>query len=71
MNMKAHSLLILCALAMLAGGCTTKQPYIQEDNPLGYGRQDIIDMFEFCCHQIDVSGEDLTTLLTSLRIPTE
>ncbi len=41
--MKAHSLLILCALAMLAVGCTTKQSYIQEDNPLGYGRQDIIE----------------------------
>ena len=44
--MKAHSLLILCALAMLAVGCTTKQSYIQEDNPLGYSRQDIIDYLE-------------------------
>lgn len=41
--MKAHSLLIVCALAMLAVGCTTKQSYIQEDNPLGYSRQDIIE----------------------------
>lgn len=44
--MKAHSLLILCILAMLAVGCTTKQSYIQEDNPLGYSRQDIIEYLE-------------------------
>ena len=44
--MKAHSLLILCILAMLAAGCATKQSYIQEDNPLGYGRQDIINYLE-------------------------
>ena len=44
--MKAHSLLTLCALAMLAVGCTTKQSYIQEDNPLGYSRQDIIEYLE-------------------------
>lgn len=30
---------------------------------------DIIDMFEYSCHQIDVSGEDLTMLINSLRIP--
>ena len=46
MNMKAHSHLILCALAMLAVGCTTKQSYITDDNPLGYGRQDIIEYLE-------------------------
>lgn len=44
--MKAHSLLILCALAMLAVGCTNKQSYIQEDNPTGYNRQDIINYLE-------------------------
>lgn len=46
MNMKSHTLLILCALAMLAVGCTTKQSYIQEDNPTGYNRQDIIEYLE-------------------------
>lgn len=46
MNMKPHSLLILCTLAMLAVGCTTKQSYIPDDNPLGYGRQDIIEYLE-------------------------
>lgn len=44
--MKAHSLLIVCVLAMLTVGCTTKQSYIQEDNPLGYSRQDIIEYLE-------------------------
>ena len=44
--MKSHSLLILCALTMLTVGCATKQSYIQEDNPLGYSRQDIIEYLE-------------------------
>lgn len=44
--MKAHSLLIVCVLAMLTVGCTTKQSYLQEDNPLGYSRQDIIEYLE-------------------------
>lgn len=44
--MKPQAFFTFCILAMLAVGCTTKQSYIQEDNPLGYSRQDIIEYLE-------------------------
>lgn len=30
---------------------------------------DIISMFEYCCHQTGKTGEDLTMFINSLRIP--
>lgn len=44
--MKPQAIFTFFILTMLAVGCTTKQSYTQEDNPLGYSRQDIIEYLE-------------------------